>query len=56
MKIKLTRAQWTALQGIVLHGAQAERDLGRPLEIKNSDQSIEITDDDIKIVLADNGE
>lgn len=53
MEILLTRAQWTALQGIILHGAQAERDLGRPLEIKNGDQGIEITDDDVKITLID---
>ena len=53
MEITLTRPQWVALKDIVAHGARAERTLGVPMEITNSDQSIEITATEIKIVLDD---
>ena len=53
MKIILTRAQWENLYAIVNHGKQCETALGRPTEIVNSDQKIEITDDEVKIILAD---
>lgn len=53
MDIKLNRAQWEAILPLVKMGERAEQRLGLPIDLDNGDQHIEITKDEIKIILED---
>ncbi len=55
MEIMLTRAQWKAIKPLIKAAEIAEASLGRPVEIDNGDQKIEIADSEIKITLIDAG-
>ena len=51
-EITLTRAQWLELGNITAAGISLERRLGLPTELKVGETSIEIEDDETKIVLS----
>lgn len=53
MEIVLTHAQWHLLVPIIQVAYRAESRLGIPLEIDNGDQRIEITSNEVKIILQD---
>ena len=53
MQIILTSLQWENLKALVSQGDLATKQLGLPVEIKNSDQAIEIEADEVKITLDD---
>ncbi|GAG83848.1 unnamed protein product [marine sediment metagenome] len=53
MIITLTPAQWESLASLVTQGRMAQVALGLPTEIVNSDQRIEIADDEVVIELTD---
>jgi len=53
MQITLTANQWQHLKKIVTQGKRSENALSKPVEISNADVSIEIKNDEVKIVLPD---
>lgn len=53
MEVKLTSAQWESLKRLVRQGEMGQAALGVPVEVVNGDEKIEITSDEVTIVLAD---
>ena len=51
MEIILTIPQWRKLIDIITAGTQAEGRLGLPIEIDNGTRKIEITANEVKIIL-----
>lgn len=53
MEIVLTPKQWEELKRIVAQGEAAERSLGKPIEVSETNTKIEIKETDVVINLTD---